>query len=151
MKTKGTKYHEVQNCDVAEIAKRIRQDLKAGQKAGQLDKSAKFSVKIRRFSGGQSVDVEIVKVDFLAINFEAWKVLKASDYTESWADHGGRLSRKASDLKLDVEQIVQQYNRADVDSQSDYHNTNFFYHVEFDDSFLSSQFEETLHEASPAA
>lgn len=51
----GDKYDG--NLDVAEIAKLIRADIKEARKAGDLPDDWKYGVRIARFSGGCSIDV----------------------------------------------------------------------------------------------
>ena len=43
--------------DVADVAKLIRKDIREAKKAGELDKGLKTSVRIERFSMGQSITI----------------------------------------------------------------------------------------------
>jgi hypothetical protein len=61
-KTIGTKYEQTKDLDIAQIAKLVRQDIAAEVKAGLLPK-VKYSVRISRYSMGQSLDVTIGQAD----------------------------------------------------------------------------------------
>lgn len=128
MLTTGTKYEK--GMDTAEVAKRVREDIKRSQKAGLLPASMKVSVRISRFSGGSSLDISIKSAPIQ---------IHASDYIahhvetkgmRHWADH--RYTTRALALLAKVEDIARAYQRQDVDSQTDYNNSNFYLHVGFD-------------------
>lgn len=103
--------------DVKDTAKLIRKALKAAYKG------LKFSVTISRYSGGQSISVEIKT---LPAGFGS--VLNAEEDPE----YGVRLvSDEAIALLRSVESVVDGFNRQEIDSQSDYWNVDFFGHVNF--------------------
>lgn len=66
----GSKYEH--GLDTAEIAKRIRVDIKHAIQTGALPKGLKTSVRLRRFSGGSAIDAEVVGVpaNFVILNPE---------------------------------------------------------------------------------
>jgi hypothetical protein len=123
----GSRYER--GLDVAEIAKRVRADIKAAVKSGELP-AAKYSVRIARFSGGRSLDVTIDQVPFPIVNEERIK----QDVLEPHAYHDrtlGLFSDDAQKLLKRVEAIVAAYNFDGSDIQSDYFHVNFYGHVKF--------------------
>lgn len=123
----GDKYE--QGLDVAEIAKRVRADIKVAITAGELP-AAKYSVRISRYSMGRSLYVTVDGVPF-AIVHEA-RVRR--DVLEPHAYHAETLclhTDEARALLAKVEAIVAAYNFDGSDSQSDYSHVNFYAHVDF--------------------
>lgn len=96
----GSKYQETKDLDVAEIAKLIRTDLK------QAFSEYKFSVRIERFSMGQSINV----------------IIKETDINDRFSD-------QAEELVKEVKEIIEQYNFDDSDMLSDYSHVRFYSHV----------------------
>lgn len=124
---KGSKY-EV-GMDIAEIAKRVRADIKAAQEKNELPADATFSVRTRRFSGGQALDVTILGMP------DSWIYVSPGlepDYANYIPAHGGQTdeAKRAGDL---VGAIVFAYNYDGSDVQSDYSNVNFYSHVTIQD------------------
>jgi len=58
-KTYGTKYDEVKNLGVTEIAKRMRADIKRAKADGLLPTRWNYSVTTDKFSGGASIEVRV--------------------------------------------------------------------------------------------
>ena len=118
METKyGTKYKSKK--DVKEIAKDIRKDIKA-----ELPE-VKVSVKIERFAGGRSIDVDIKKLpnESEIINPE---------YNFEEPNGQSRYTKKGQGLLDKVQAIVDAYNFDGSDTQSDYFHVNFYGHVNID-------------------
>lgn len=103
--TVGEKYHEVENLDIKDIAKLVRQDLKTLFKNWPHTTA---SVRIQRYSMGQSINV----------------------YLEG--THMANHSPEGRDLKGHVTRILDQYNFNDNDTQSDYHHVNFHSYVKIE-------------------
>jgi hypothetical protein len=124
----GSKYQA--RLDVAEIAKRLRLELKAAIKDGSLPK-ATYSVRIRRFAGGRSIDVCIDDVPFAIHNAERLKhdVLTPYDYLPDRLLP--RYSPEAVDLLKKVKARVDAYNFDGSDIQTDYFHVNFYGNVNF--------------------
>jgi len=101
MKTVGSKYEQVKNMDIKDIAKLVRADLK------KVYPQYRFSVRIDRFAMGQRMDV----------------VIKDSEFERS-----GR-TPEARRLENEVLKIVDQYNYDDSDSMSDHFDVNFYTNV----------------------
>lgn len=128
MKTTGAKF--TAGMDTAAVAKALRVDIKAAQKAGELPRSLKVSVTISRFSMGSSVTLTVksAPVQIHASDFIAHEVrTKGHQYWQ-----GERYTAPARRLLEKLEALGAEYQRTDRDSQSDYHHTNFYLHVGFD-------------------
>ena len=129
---RGSKYEATCNLDVAEIAKRMRADIKAlGLAAG-----IKTSVRTRRYSGGQAIDINITALP------EGFPIL--CDATASWYkqfpgrehDAPGYMDNQRSDelrtLIRQLERIHGSYNRDNSDSMTDYFDVRFYGSVSLD-------------------
>ncbi len=126
----GSKYTGYR--DATEIAKDVRTEIKAATASNYLPAGLKYSVRNDKYTGGQSINVDIQGVsdeDRL-------------DPTE--LDHRGNLAERAEakDLRRRVEAIANMFNRQDVDSQSDYFNVMYYSHVQVEDD-RCRQFRET--------
>jgi hypothetical protein len=95
-KTVGTKYEATKDLDIAEVAKLVRKDLK------EAYPRYKFSVRIDRFSMGQSLDVVVSNSGL------------------------SRHSDAANGLERKVKEIVDAYNFDDSDSMTDYFHVAFY-------------------------
>jgi hypothetical protein len=123
----GEKYQR--GMDVAEIAKRIRGDIKAAVRVGRLP-IARYSVRIERYSMGRSVNVTLDQVPFQIPN----EARVRRDVFEPYTFHPVELllhSEEARALLAAVEDIVKAYNFDGSDSQSDHFNVNFYSDVTF--------------------
>jgi hypothetical protein len=154
MATTGSKYNS--GTDITEIAKAVRKDLKAAMKAGDLPAGCKFSVRIDRYSMGQSLDVSVKAVP---AGFEI------NNPHRTWLDNDdphfayhtlaindpryARLSPEAAELIATVEALVNAYNRKDIDSMTDYYNVNFSEHVGFDCALTEADRNRQLAEPRP--
>ena len=101
--TIGSKYREVEDLKVKEIAKLIRQDLKKF-------KGCKFSVK----STYNSVNVKLTDCDDVKKYFYIWEGVNQKD------------PRYIDTFHKEVKSIMNQYNFDNGDSMSDYWHQNFF-------------------------
>lgn len=127
MLTTGSKYQR--GMDTAQVAKLVRADIKAAKKAGTLPASLETSVRISRFAGGSSLSITVTAapVQIHASDYMAHHVRTKGH--QHW--EGERFTPQARALLAKLEAIGGEYNRTDRDSQADYHNTNFFLHVDF--------------------
>ena len=66
-------------CDTAQIAARIRADIKAAVRAGDLP-HAKYSVTTDKYSMGSSINVVASNLPFPTINPDAFKVERGANY-----------------------------------------------------------------------
>ena len=118
-RTEGSKYAGFRSA--VEIAKDIRRDIKEEVAAGRLPKDLKVSVKSRYYAGGQSIDIR---------------------WSSSLATHAigegytGRKTIIQSDLSMRVERklkdIANAYNYDNSDVHSDYFDTLFYCHPQWD-------------------
>ena len=107
----GSKYQELM--DIKDIAKEVRKRIKPDRDG------FKFSVKIKRYSGGQSLNVGIKEVpdDFQMVALkENW-----NGYGQQW-EYSPELKYLIEDLK----RIVDDYNYDGSDAMADYFDVNFY-------------------------
>ncbi len=100
----GSKYEETEDFDIKDIAKLVRKEIREKVKGGEFPQG-KYSVRIDRFPGGQSLDVDITLLDT--------KSTKKARKTEK-------------DLIKNVESIVNQYNFYAGNAMIDYWFGRFF-------------------------
>lgn len=125
----GARYER--GLDVKTIAVRVRDDIKAGVKAGALPKGLKCSVRISRYSMGQSLDVSVKLAPGITIINPAYIAAKAAVPNE-WPRDIGRTTDEASALLEELRGIVSAYNYDGSDSQTDYYDVNYAMHVGID-------------------
>jgi len=128
----GRAYKQTRDLDIAEIAKLVRKEL-ALEFPG-----CTFSVKIDRFSGGQSLDVYIADVDFDALSDELKRWLDSgktyAEFTRQVQSGSGAwrqryFNDRYRQFEGKVSRILNQYRMDDSDSMTDYFHTNFYGHV----------------------
>ena len=120
--------------DVKDIAKLIRKDLKK-----EFGKGNKFSVRISRFSGGQSIDITAKQVtDDLVYSY---KELYERNNLErlQWDnpdlyEYLNKLYQKqqflTDDVRKTIKSIVDQYNYNESDPYTDYYDVGFYSHID---------------------
>ena len=145
---KGIKYNS--NLTTTEIAKLIREQLK------KEFPNCKFSIRTEYFSCGSSITISLMKCPFkvvmdyeeipeeafLIYNKEQIKYFYQKKYAQlsehyfeyeyepnKW-NNGVFLTKKGYELLKRVVEIVKQYQRVESDIQTDYYNTNFYFHLE---------------------
>jgi hypothetical protein len=136
MSYKGDKYDP--NLDVKDIAKLVRRDLK-----NKFPK-CKFSVRIDRYSMGQSIDIRILETNFDLIQNPhlIFKENKDKFYQRTATDE--RFLFPAECLLINVNGILNDYRRDDSDVMRDYFNASFYGGAEFDYTLLESDREKCL-------
>lgn len=135
----GTKYDK--NIGVADIAKLVRADIKAGIKAGTLPAGLKCSVKISRYSMGQSLTVSVKAVSGIDIVNPAFIAAKVAA-PDAWPIDINQTSDEARALLEDLRAIVSAYNYDGSDSMTDYYNVNFSGSVDIHWKLLSKLVDE---------
>jgi hypothetical protein len=126
---RGSKFDR--GLDVVEIAKRVRKELKSAD----LPVGLKWSVTIKRFSGGQSIDVALTEWPRSIPAFNPEYIRVRLDHPDDWyldEHRRGFQGTRSTELKraLEVaEQILQAYNRDNSDSMSDYFDVHFYGHT----------------------
>lgn len=122
----GCKYERSLN--VADIAKRIRKDIAAELKAGTLPAGLKTSVRISRYSMGQSIRISINAVPFLILN-PAWVRAEDSNRVAGSIDMLTPTAKAVRDMLMSIGDA---YNYDRSDTMTDYFDNNFCLFVEFD-------------------
>jgi hypothetical protein len=121
----GEKYQK--GLDIAEIAKLVRKDIRAAIKSGNLPE-IRTSVRISRYSGGQSLNVEIKGVpDGFVIHNPEW--VRFSLENPHIVPRIPRYSEKSRDVEKTLERIVSAYNHDGSETMIDYFDVNFYAHV----------------------
>lgn len=112
--------------DTAQIAARVRVDIAAAVKAGELPK-AKYSVRISRFSGGSSIDITVRALPFQVLNRASYKLASYGlEQVGPWMSDEAR----AVDAKLEA--MLAAYNFDGSDLSTDYFHVRFYGHVTID-------------------
>lgn len=123
--TIGSKYEQTRDLDIAEIAKLIRKDIAATIKNGDLPGKAemKVTVRISRFSMGQSIDVNAKLLDRAArvTDDNPESVAYGRGYPGSFA-----YTHEALAIDHKLQAIVDAYNYDNSDSLTDYHENKFY-------------------------
>lgn len=123
---KGCKYEAVKNLPVVQIAKRVREDIKALK----LRKGFKISVR----SDYNSIDVRVVGVP---ADFRYWSEERCDFYKQFGDDKLFRVanmdahSAEYQDVKAKLQAIHDSYNRDNSDLSSDYFDVNYYGQVSF--------------------
>lgn len=119
----GTKYNA--DLNLRDIAKLVRKELKT-----TFGPAWKFSVRIRRFAGGQSMDVTVTDAPAVL-----YRLAGADERYPDYPVHSdaGELATKTAQAILDS------YNRQDIDSMTDYFNVHFYGSVSIDSDLRDRQ------------
>lgn len=104
--------------DIKEIAKIIRTKVK------QDFPKCKFSVTIQRYSGGCSMGITLMSGDFTAFKDPATKYDQLNQY---YLKDSEKITDRAKDIMIMVNDLVNSFRRDDSDSMTDYFDTNFYY------------------------
>lgn len=129
-KTTGNKYEETKDLDIKEIAKLVRKDIAQAKKEGTLPKNLKVSVKIDRYSMGQSLNVTIKSgLDCPLLNKEWFEQEKNSCGQLPTVE---RYTTEAKLVQSVLKNIVNSYNYDDCDTMSDYFDVRFYSSIDFD-------------------
>jgi len=116
---KGAKYDP--DLDIAEIAKKVRADIKAAKLPG------KISVRIQRYAGGRSLRVKaVVPFPVRHGDVERENRERAEGLDCPW------LTREAYELQEKLKEITEAYNYDRSDIQTDYFDVNFYLHVDLE-------------------
>lgn len=147
----GSKYAETEGLRTAEIAKRIRADIKAAVAEGRLPR-AKYSVVTDVYSMGSSINVRISKVErqgFTLLNPGRLRWDLENPHLGHWAcpaDHMALYSPEATAVRAAVEAIMAAYNYDGSEPETDYYNVRFHGRAAF-----ASDYEAELREVEEAA
>lgn len=144
LRDQGSRFEDTKDLDVKEIAKLMRQDISALKKKGALPKGLKVSVKIQRYSGGQSID------------FLIRGNLGSPIYNLEWLEHesrslgdifeGHRYTPEALEALEALKSVHTDYNYDESDSRVDYYDVKYYGGVGFCQTLLSEDQDQQLGE-----
>lgn len=117
----GHAYAKTAHLDVADIARLVRVDI-ANLVGDATIPPAKYSVKIKRYSGGQSIDVTIKNAAF-----DVYEIAE-----DAWGQPRPQYTGQAREVVALIEHAVGRYNYDGSDSQTDHYDVRFYSHVSFD-------------------
>lgn len=140
-RTLGAKYDR--SLDTAQIAKRVREDIKTAIASGDLPKM-KTTVRIQRFSGGSSISVGVAEVECLRL-FNPGRLTADRDRPHDYSPLPV-YSAEASALLKKIHAILGAYNHDGSDIMTDYCDVKFFEHVDFAHDWERVQREKELGE-----
>jgi hypothetical protein len=113
----GSRLEETRDLDIAAIAKLVRADIREAIRVGFLPGSSRdYSVRIDRYSMGQSLDVTVRN------HPELWHLAWSDTYGEELRQHSPE-GRRVVEL---LEGIVRAYNWDGSDSMVDYFDVRFY-------------------------
>jgi hypothetical protein len=110
--------------DTAQIAARIREDVKAAVKAGELPR-AKYSVTTDKYSMGSSITVVASGLPFPVLNPDAFVVIDDANWTVLDSRYKTRFTDRALEVEKKLEAIVDAYHWDRSDPMSDIYNERF--------------------------
>lgn len=126
---RGSKYEATRNLSPREVTARIRQDIKAAQKRGEIRDDVKTSVRLHSYSGGWSVDVRVtaLPVDFRITSaaYASW-VKQFGPHKLAPMAHTDTRSPEYRDLVDRLEAIRAAYNRDNSDAMTDYFDVRYY-------------------------
>jgi hypothetical protein len=139
---KGSKYDATERLYGADLAKRIRQDIKEAQKAGRIAKGFKISVRTDTYAGGYSIDVRVTAVpegfNYYTPERASWEKQFGRNTRRDMPSVGERYGRDAC-LSLEwvalrdaLQSIHGAYNRDNSDSMVDYFDRRYYGDVSID-------------------
>ena len=133
-KKAGSKYDR--DLDIKDIAKLVRKELATEY---PIKEGWKFSVKIDRYAGGQSMDVSIISIpeNVYAYDAEAYDIHFQIMNGEGGAWDAMKLTDNFKKILDDVKAIQDQYNYDNSDTMTDYFDVNFYGHVALDGDIIN--------------
>ena len=134
--TTGTKFEATRDLDIAAIAKLVRADIKAAVKSGELPAGLVASVRISRYSMGQSLGVSFGAPGVNPVNPDWAAASEAARFGWDGGPGFSRLTGEGMRIEAVVAGIVGAYNFNNSDSMSDYYHTRFSASANWDSSFL---------------
>jgi hypothetical protein len=123
-RTYGPKYRDLgEYPTAAQIAKAVRQDIKAADKAGDLPAfpaGVKFAVTCQNFAGGCSVDVNVKQAP------EDWAWTEIPEGWRRYPTETKRISDELQALAKALDVILNAYNRDGSEIQVDYFDVRYY-------------------------
>lgn len=138
----GTKYNK--ELTITEIAKNVRADIKQAIKSHQLPQGTKVSVKVERYSMGQSLNLKVTALPGVTVENDRWVALWNQGEHQRlvyWcsvkgAAVVGRITNEAHMVEQLLKDLANAYNFDKSDSMTDYYHVNFHTHVRFSEELL---------------
>ena len=121
----GSNYEHYQN--ITDVAKKLRKWMK------EEFPKCKFSVRISRYSMGQSMTVALMAAPFSVFTGGYWKEDIDAGYRQVnhyYIENDECLTEKAKAVLKKVAARVSSFNYDDSDSMIDYFDTDFYFHLE---------------------
>jgi len=124
----GDDYNKPENkkLDAKEIAKKLRKRFRDAIKSGDLPKGVNFSIKISRYSGGQSINLRIKKIPnsmkLLNDEYVLWQDTKV-DQPPIVPE---RFTKETENLIEFFKSHIQSFNFDKSGPMTDYYNVNFY-------------------------
>lgn len=115
--------------DLKLVAKDIRKDIACAVASGALP-AIVCGVTIKRYSGGQSLTIEVREVPASLVVLSV-KRLRADILDPHTFTPMPRHTERAREVLATLERIAAAYNRDRSDLMTDYHEVNFYAHVNF--------------------
>jgi hypothetical protein len=111
------------NMTTKEITKEIRENLKK-----EFSNNFKFSVSFKSYAGGASISIAVMQGNKKLLNDE---VVQAGHYeiNQYHIENSKELTEDGKALFLKIKEIVTKRHYDHSDSQTDYFDTNFYYHL----------------------
>jgi hypothetical protein len=129
MGTVGAKYNT--DLDIKEIAKLVRKDIKAAVKAGSLPKEMKVSVRVKRYSGGQSLNLNVKSFPGGFLNPAYVKAVKVNPHL-CYTEYPPRYYLHVSRALTTLDNLANAYNYNNSDTMVDYFDVNYYVSVNVD-------------------
>lgn len=127
--SEGSNYRATRHLDIKDIAKQIKAKLK------DRHPCCTFSIRIKRYSGGQSMDISlmagpwpVVDTGYAQLNEYTFK--RCTFEEAEGCNNGTTLSQPMWDVMAYAGYLAGTYNYDDSDCQSDYFSVNFYLHLE---------------------
>lgn len=131
--TKGERFDP--DRDLRDVAKLVRQDINAAVAAGHLPRGTKCSVRIERYSMGQTLHVRVTACPIMVVNpvYVRWQRDNPhAIMTEAPPSARDRFSPEGRHVLHTLECIVESYNRrVTSDQPDDYSNVRFYTDIAF--------------------
>lgn len=125
----GEKYASTQGLKRPEIAKLIREDIKAAVKAGTLPKG-RYSVRTESYSGGGSIDItvsDVVGIPIVNLDRLRWhRDNPHATYGCEPANVRDRYTPEMREVIAKLERIHGSYNYDGSDSMADYYDVRYY-------------------------
>lgn len=106
--------------DIVEISKLVKEKLK------KEFPNLTFSIRTKRFAGGQSIDVDLLKGDILFFNGEQKSNYDIGylrdNYDGIFTDEGFKVAKR-------IKEIVNEFNWDNSDPMTDYFDVNYYTHI----------------------